>query len=104
MHPDFVNAVELLPMPAGAQHDLAKFEGTACAWCSVKPSLVLKLGPRVSPVQGKLERWHPIGCRPCVRLEAARVYAIHVRSCARCSHRDYCLDSRALLRLAGGGR
>lgn len=103
MHPDFVSAVEMLPMPAGAQHDLAKFEGLACAWCSAKPSPALKLGPRVSPVHGKLERWHPVGCRRCVRLEAVRVYGTHIRSCARCSHGEYCLDSRALHSLGQGG-
>lgn len=99
MHPDFVSAVEMLPMPADARYDLSRFEGAACAWCGCRPSPVVKLGTRTSVVHGKLEVWHPVGCRRCVRLEAVRVYEVHVRACARCSHGEYCPDSLALHKL-----
>ncbi|MGW7130938.1 hypothetical protein ACWGIA_21730 [Streptomyces bobili] len=50
-------------------------------------------------VKGELLRWEPSSCRRCLRREAKRVYNIHIGVCARCTHRDYCPDSRALYEL-----
>ncbi|WP_158101573.1 hypothetical protein [Streptomyces bobili] len=45
-------------------------------------------------------RWKPRSCLPCLRREAKRVYGIHITVCARCTHRDYCPDNKALYPLA----
>jgi hypothetical protein len=84
-------------------HTLTKgqINGATCVWCAKQlDDTGLRLGPRIRVADGGIVRWLPRACRPCVGIEAARVYQIHIRICARCSHRDYCPDSRALHKLA----
>ncbi|MGW1532350.1 hypothetical protein [Streptomyces aureus] len=102
MHPDFVNAVEMLPMPRVRSLTPEQIEGAACPWCAihVDGDAGLRLGPRIGVTGSGIARWFPRACRPCVGKAAARVYRLHVRTCARCSHRDYCPDSKALHALA----
>ncbi|QJT04334.1 hypothetical protein G9272_31955 [Streptomyces asoensis] len=94
-------AAEMLPMPKVHTLTPEQIDGTACPWCS-KPlgDTGMKLGPRIRVADGAVRRWLPRACRKCVGVQAARVYRIHIGSCARCSHRDYCPDSRALRALA----
>lgn len=102
MHPDFVTAVELLPMPKLRGLTPEQVEGGACPWCGtrVQQGTGMSLGPRIGVTVGGIQRWIPRACRPCVGSQAARVHRLHIRTCASCSHRDYCADSRALHRLA----
>ncbi|GGR61547.1 hypothetical protein GCM10010251_93030 [Streptomyces aurantiogriseus] len=96
-----MSALEMLAMPK--THTLTKrqMEGTVCVWCKENlDDTCLRLGPRIRVADGGIQRWLPRACRPCTGKEAARVYRIHIRACARCSHRDYCPDSRALHKLA----
>ncbi|MEU5281134.1 hypothetical protein AB0G87_32540 [Streptomyces asoensis] len=93
-----MNAVEMLRVPKAADLAPERVEGKRCVWCGGAVSV--DLGPRLSVIGGKLTRWEPRGCRSCVRREAGRVYDIHVTTCARCTHRDYCPDSKALYALA----
>ncbi|WP_143650888.1 hypothetical protein [Streptomyces phaeoluteigriseus] len=57
------------------------------------------MSARVSVVKGELVRWEPRSCQVCLRREAKRVYNIHITVCARCTHRDCCLDGKALYEL-----
>ncbi|MDQ0831934.1 hypothetical protein QF032_003778 [Streptomyces achromogenes] len=98
MNPGFVNAVEMLPMPKACDLPPERVDGTRCVWCGRPPTV--GLGPRISPIGGALTRWTPQGCGPCVGRKAARVYGLHVGTCPRCSHGEYCPDSRALHKLA----
>lgn len=94
-------AVELLAMPKTHTLTKKKLSGTVCVWCGKHlDEDGLKLGPRLRVASGGVQRWLPRACRPCAGREAARVCAIHITTCARCSHHDYCPDSRALHRLA----
>ncbi len=86
-------AVEMLPIPKAASLDRA-----CCVWCSGPASV--NLGPRIRPATGGVKRWFPRACRTCTSLEAARVHQLHITTCARCTHRDYCPDSHALQELA----
>ncbi|MFJ8791383.1 hypothetical protein [Streptomyces sp. NPDC102462] len=97
MNPAFANAVEMLPMPR-TEFTAAQLDGTACPWCARPPEI--PLGPRLRVAEGRLDRWFPHSCLPCAQREAARVHAVHVTVCPRCTHRDYCMDARALRRLA----
>lgn len=99
MNTGYVSAVEMLAMPRAASLPTDRIEGTSCVWCGRAPTL--PLGPRISVIDGELHRWHPRSCQSCASQESARVYDIHIGSCARCRERDYCPDSRALLELAG---
>ncbi|MEH0582829.1 hypothetical protein QA942_01445 [Streptomyces sp. B21-106] len=99
MNPGFVGAAEMLAVPRAAGLASERIDGKRCVWCAGPASM--DLGPRLSVIDGVLQRWEPRGCRSCVRREAGRVYDIHVTTCARCSHRDYCPDREALARLAG---
>ncbi|MFI5800227.1 hypothetical protein [Streptomyces sp. NPDC051677] len=98
LHPDFVRPLEMLPVPKAAGLPVERVEGKRCVWCGGPTSV--ELGPRLSVIGGTLKRWEPSACRPCARREAGRVYDIHIRACARCSHYDYCPDARALYTLA----
>lgn len=100
MNAGFVNAAEMLPLPKSAHLGIKKLDGKVCVWCGKKPSPPVKLGPRIRPVEGSLLQWFPVGCRPCAGAKAIRVYQLHVRTCARCTHRDYCPDSQSLHDLA----
>lgn len=100
MNPDFVNALEMLPVPKPDQLAPARISGTHCVWCGSGPAV--GLGPRLSVIDGHLERWHPRACTPCTRREAAHVHGIHRTTCPRCTHREYCPDGRALYDLAHG--
>ncbi|GGW81294.1 hypothetical protein [Streptomyces galilaeus] len=97
MHPGFVRAPELLPTPKAADLPAERLAGTRCVWCG--GAATDALSARVSVVKGELLRWEPSSCRRCLRREAKRVYNIHIGVCARCTHRDYCPDSRALYEL-----
>ena len=97
MNPAFVNAVEMLPLPKVADLAPDRIEGERCVWCG--GAATVALGARLGVVGGKLLRLEPRSCRPCARREARRVYSIHITVCARCTHRDYCLDCKALYRL-----
>ncbi|MFD9394796.1 hypothetical protein ACFWBB_29880 [Streptomyces sp. NPDC060000] len=98
MNSDFVNAAEILPVPKAAGLPSERIEGKRCVWCGGTASM--DLGPRLSVITGVLKRWEPRGCRSCARREAGRVHDIHITTCARCTHRDYCPDSNALYALA----
>jgi hypothetical protein len=98
VHPGFVNAAEMLRVPKAADLAPERVEGKRCVWCGGADTVVL--GPRLSVIGGTLNRWHPRGCRPCTRREARRVHGIHITTCARCTHRDYCPDAKALYELA----
>lgn len=99
---DNVNAVEMLPMPKARTLKQVQIEGKACVWCSdgLDGDSTLHLGPRIRVAEGTVKRWWPRACWPCVGAAARRVLGLHRRTCARCSHRDYCPDSRALDALA----
>lgn len=97
MHPGFVRAPELLPTPMAADLPAERLAGTRCVWCG--GAATDALNARLSVVKGELLRWEPRSCLPCLRREAERVYNIHIKSCARCTHRDYCPDSKALYEL-----
>ena len=98
MNPGFVNAPEMLPVPKAAGLATERVEGKRCVWCGA--AATVELGPRLSVVDAALQRWEPRACRSCARREASRVYDIHIRTCARCSHGEYCPDARALYTLA----
>ncbi|MET7651548.1 hypothetical protein [Streptomyces sp. NPDC005486] len=98
MHAGFVNAAEMLPVPKAAGLAPERVEGKRCAWCGGADTVAL--GPRLSVIGGTLTRWEPRGCRSCTRREAGRVHDLHITSCARCSHGEYCPDARALYALA----
>jgi hypothetical protein len=100
MHPGFVNATEMLPVPRAAGLTRDQVEGKVCVWCGGSPDDHIDLGPRISVVRGKLQRWFPRACQACTGRNAIRVYRLHIGTCARCSHRDYCPDSAALHALA----
>lgn len=99
MNPGFVSAVEMLPVPRAAGLPVERVDGKFCVWCGGATSV--ELGGRLSVVGGMLRRWEPRACHSCARREAGRVYGIHVTTCARCTHREYCPDARALYELAG---
>ncbi|GKQ36907.1 hypothetical protein [Streptomyces sp. A012304] len=98
MNAGFVNAAEMLAVPKAARLARARVTGQLCVWCGKTPEM--GIGPRLSVIDGVLQRWLPRACQSCASREAARVYGIHIRTCPRCSHRDYCPDSRALHALA----
>lgn len=97
-----IAAVEMLPMPKAHTLTGEQIEGKTCVWCAKRlgEGVGLSLGPRIRVAPGGVRRWLPQACRPCTGVEAARVYQLHIRTCARCSHRDYCPDSIALHTLA----
>lgn len=95
------SAVELLAMPKTYTLTDEQIEGTVCVWCTKQlGDTGLRLGPRIRVAGAGVQRWLPRSCRPCASGEAARVYRIHIRACARCSHGEYCPDSVALHKLA----
>jgi hypothetical protein len=98
VHPGFVDGIEMLPMPRAADLPYEQIEGDRCVWCGSRPET--ELGPRISVIDGALFRWHPRACRECVREQAAKVYDTHIRTCAYCTPTCYCIDARALYRLA----
>ena len=102
MHPEFVGAVEMLPMPKLRTLTPEQIEGGACPWCGERlpDGTGMRLGPRIGVAGGGVERWFPRACRPCVGKTAARVHRLHTGACARCSHGEHCPDGRALHRLA----
>lgn len=99
MNAGFVCAAEMLPVPRVAGLPAEQIAGKCCVWCGDPASM--DLGARISPLGGTLQRWEPRACRSCAGREAERVYGLHITTCARCSHRDYCPDREALVRLAG---
>uniref|UniRef100_A0AAU2A0J0 Uncharacterized protein n=1 Tax=Streptomyces sp. NBC_00093 TaxID=2975649 RepID=A0AAU2A0J0_9ACTN len=100
MHPDFADATQMLPVPRAGGLSRKRVEGKVCVWCRQALAGHIDLGPRLSVIAGQLERWWPRGCRPCAGRNAARTYQAHIGTCASCTHRVYCLDSRALYALA----
>lgn len=98
MNLGFVCAAEMLPVPRAAGLAPEQVDGSRCVWCG--KGAAVDLGPRISPVGGTLLQWTPRACRACTGREAARVHGLHVATCARCSHNDYCPDSAALYRLS----
>jgi hypothetical protein len=98
MHPGFVRAVELLPVPRPDHIHPDQAAGSACVWCGKEPTV--GLGSRLTTRLGTVNAWAPRACQPCAASEAARVLAIHVTSCYRCCCRDRCADARALRQLA----
>ncbi|WP_327319273.1 hypothetical protein [Streptomyces sp. NBC_01235] len=98
MNEGFVCAVSMLPVPKAAGLASERVDGKHCVWCGGAPSM--ELGVRLSVIDGTLKRWEPRSCQSCARREAGRVYDVHIRACARCSHGDYCPDARALYALA----
>ncbi|MFC4500659.1 MULTISPECIES: hypothetical protein [Streptomyces] len=100
MNTGFVSAVEMLPVPRGAALTRDQVDGKVCVWCCVQTDDHIDIGLRLSVIGGELKRWQPRACRACTGRKAVRVYQLHVRTCARCTHRDYCPDSRALHVLA----
>jgi hypothetical protein len=98
MNVEFVSALEMLPVPKADALTPERVAGTRCVWCGKGVSVIL--GPRLSVIDAGLERWQPRACASCTRREAARVHAVHLTTCPRCTHWDYCPDSRALYNLA----
>jgi hypothetical protein len=98
MHPDFVNAPQMLAVPRLNTRTKAQTAGRRCVWCG-GPATV-RLGPRLSSRNGSLDRWEPRACVPCTRREAARVFSVHIRACARCDAALRCVDARALHELS----
>ncbi|MFJ4926798.1 hypothetical protein [Streptomyces sp. NPDC088736] len=100
MNEGFVDAPQMLPMPRRANLGIRRIEGKVCVWCGISPSTYVKLGPRIRRVGSVLEQWFPIGCRPCTGAHATGVHTRHLRTCARCTHREYCPDEEGLRKLA----
>lgn len=98
VHPAFVDAHQMLPLPRFKTLPATRTSGKRCVWCGA--TATVPLGPRLSTHNGTLHRWNPRSCDPCTRREAARVYQLHIRSCARCAPRLYCEDARALHELS----
>jgi hypothetical protein len=98
MHPGFIRAPELLPVPRPDRVRSEQAAGTVCVWCDQPPTV--DLGPRLSTGDGALHRWHPRACLDCTGREAARVYGVHVTTCGRCRQQGDCPDARALHRLS----
>jgi hypothetical protein len=94
VHPGFVNAVEMLPMPRAVGLPIERIEGERCVWCG--GAAAFNLGPRLSTLDGTLHSWRPKGCSACTRQEGRRVFQLHIRNCARCCRTQYCPDARAL--------
>ncbi|WP_333736359.1 hypothetical protein [Streptomyces sp. IBSBF 2806] len=101
MNPSFVNATEMLAVPRAEGLSPERIDGKRCVWCG--GAKTVNLGPRISAIGGALQQWFPRGCQPCTRREAKRVHSIHITTCARCTHADYCPDSEALYRLSRSG-
>ncbi|MER7738907.1 hypothetical protein ABTX34_11370 [Streptomyces sp. NPDC096538] len=102
VHPGFVCAPELLPVPRPDRVHPEQAAGRACVWCGKEPTI--DLGTRLSTHTGAVQSWAPRACQPCAAREAARVLAIHVTNCHRCRGRDGCPDARALRQLAADSR
>ena len=102
MHPGFVRAPELLPVPRPDPIHPEQVAGRACVWCAGEPTI--PLGTRLTARLGRVGSWAPTACQDCAALEAGRVHAIHVRSCYRCRAGDSCPDARALRHLAAAPR
>ncbi|MEV6182282.1 hypothetical protein [Streptomyces sp. NPDC052015] len=100
MNPGFVSAVEMLPLPKLDTLSNEQVDGKACVWCSGRPRTPLALGIRLSANAGTLRRWCPVAHQRCAAHKAGKVYRLHIQMCARCAHRDYCPDGRALYKLA----
>lgn len=95
--PDAMNPAEMLALPKTCGLTAGQLSGSRCVWCAGAASV--DLGPRLSTLDGRLHPWRPTGCGSCTRLEARRVFAHHIRSCALCRRATYCPDVRALQRL-----
>jgi hypothetical protein len=104
MHPGYIRAPELLPVPRPDRIRPEQEAGTRCVWCRRTRELPVDLGPRLSTHTGAVRRWRPRACQPCAAREAARVFTIHTDKCARCVHRDWCPDARALYDLSIASR
>lgn len=94
LHPGYVIATEMLPMPKATTLSEAQLGGRHCPWCGGRPAMAL--GVRLSVANGALLRWKPRACRACTQEEAARVHRLHVQTCARCTPMVQCQDARAL--------
>ncbi|MCI3153242.1 hypothetical protein ELQ39_16030 [Streptomyces sp. GB4-14] len=93
-----MRAPELLPVPRPDRIHPEQAAGRTCVWCTAEPTI--SLGTRMTTRLGTVVSWAPRACHPCAAREAARVLAIHIRSCYRCCVRDGCPDARALRQLA----
>lgn len=102
MHPGFLDAAVMLPVPLIHSRREDQRAGKACVWCGHRRAALMPLGPRVSADHGLLTRWEPKACAACMHLQANRVLRIHVRVCARCPRLGYCEDAGALHALASG--
>ncbi len=98
VHPGYVRAPELLPVPRPDRIHPEQAAGRACVWCTAEPTI--GLGTRMTTRLGKVDTWAPRACDGCAARQAARVLTIHVKNCYRCRERDGCLDARALRQLA----
>lgn len=102
VHPDFVRAPELLPVPRPDRVHPEQAAGRACVWCAAEPTV--PLGTRLTTRLGTVASWAPRACDSCASREAARVLTIHVKNCHLCRSRDRCPDARAFRELAAGSR
>ena len=97
MHPDYIQAGELLAVPRPDRVRPEQAAGTMCVWCDQPPTV--DLGVRLSTSSGqhpgRLRRWHPHACQACAAQHAADVYATHITRCHACRP-VYCQDARAL--------
>ncbi|MDQ1037288.1 hypothetical protein QFZ75_003704 [Streptomyces sp. V3I8] len=100
MHPGFVDAAGMLPVPKIHTRREDQREGRACVWCGHRQATLAPLGPRLSADHGLLTRWTPQACSVCIHLHANRVLQIHVGICQECTRMTYCPDARALHALA----
>lgn len=90
----------MLPLPKIHTRREDQREGRACVWCGHRKVPLKSLGHRLSSEHGLLVEWAPKGCAVCTRIQADRVFRIHMGgSCARCAGGDYCPDARALYSL-----
>lgn len=98
MHPGFIDAPGMLPVPKRISPTPEQAAGHCCVWCGGAADV--DLGTRLRITDEGLDRWSPRACTPCVHGEAEKAHAIHRATCARCTKWEHCHDSRALLALA----
>jgi len=105
MHPDHLQAGELLAVPRPDRVRPEQADGTMCVWCDQPPTV--DLGVRLSTSSGHhpggLRRWHPRACQSCAGRYAADVLASHTTRCHAC-RRQHCPDARALYELSIASR
>ncbi|MFH8805463.1 hypothetical protein ACH4F6_38980 [Streptomyces sp. NPDC017936] len=93
------SALLMLPLPQVIGLSDPQRRGAACVWCGtgLTAETARDLGERPAPDGGLL---FPRSCTPCACKEARRVFALHTRSCRRCTVHRRCEDRQLLHALA----